>query len=131
LAHDAACFTGAVMRSASLVICLLLSGCYVKVNGVQSASGGATASAASSQISGSAKFSGGRAYFSSGRTVSPQAGGGHLSLGKGPTAVLVIGLMIADAMDYFGSGFTASRTAPGEAISETCSCYRKPLMSDE
>ena len=116
-----------------LAACLLAAGCSVRLHGAQSAGGGSSATATSSELSGSARFSGGKASFSSGGQGSSQAGGGHVSLGRGPTAVLIVGLMIADAVDYFSgrSGAPARREAAGDSILETCSCYRKPVASDQ
>jgi hypothetical protein len=133
LTHHAPCPAGRVLRAAALAGCVLLSGCYVKLHGVQSTGGGAAATATSGQVGGSAKFSSGKASFSSGRAVSPHAAGGHVSLGKGASAVLVLGLVIAEAVNYIGSKFADAReTAPRtESILETCSCYKKPVMSDE
>jgi hypothetical protein len=59
--------------------------------------------------------------------VSAGGGGAHVSLGKGPTAVLIVGLMIADAVDYVGStfGITPKPEPRTDSILETCSCYQK------
>jgi hypothetical protein len=124
--------TGHALRTGVLAACVLVSGCAVTLHGTQSSGGGSTAGVSSSQLSGSARFSGGKASLSSGSPVSPRAGGAQVSLGKGPTAVLIVGLMIADAVDYFGSklGVTAKPEPRTDSILETCSCYPKPLSSE-
>jgi hypothetical protein len=105
----------------------------VKLHGVESTGGVATATATSGQLGGSAKLPGGRASFSSGRAVPSHAPGGHVSLGKGASAVLVLGLVIAEAVNYIGSKFADAREVEPRADSmlESCSCYKKPVMSDE
>ncbi|MBI2294610.1 MAG: hypothetical protein HYU76_00855 [Betaproteobacteria bacterium] len=111
----------------AFVLCLPLTGCYVTLHGHQSTGGGVTTTTTSSTVTGSAKASGAKVSFSSGTPVSPSAPGGHVSLGKGASAVLVLGLVIADFVHYFGAK-PATQAEPREAISETCSCYQK---SDE
>lgn len=115
-----------------MAACLVTSGCAVKMHGAQSTGAGSTTSVSSSQLSGSKGFSGGKASFSSGSTAAPRTGGAHVSLGKGPTAVLVIGLLIADAVDYFGSKFgaTAKQEPRTDSILETCSCYKEPVTGN-
>lgn len=118
------------MRTAILLLfCLALSGCYVKLHGHQSTSGGVTTTTTSSTVTGSAKASGAKVSFSSGTPVSPSAPGGHLSLNRGASAVLVLGLVIADFINYLGAK-PATQAAPREAISETCSCY-KPVTGEQ
>jgi hypothetical protein len=104
---------------------LSLSGCYVKMHAVETAGGGARATTTSSQVAGSAKFSHGGATFSSGPRVSPSAPGGHVSLGKGASAVLIVGLVLADLVNYIAGTSGPKPLAPDERIMETCSCYQK------
>lgn len=117
------------MRTAILLLfCLALSGCYVKLHGHQSTSGGVTTTTTSSTVTGSAKTSGARVSFSSGTPISPNAPGGHVSLNRGASAVLVLGLVIADAVNYFSArlGVKPQQTAGASAsIADTCSCYKK------
>jgi hypothetical protein len=118
------------MRSAaraSLValLSLSLSGCYVKMHAVETGGGGTRAATASSQVSGGAKFSHGSASFSSGPRGSPSAPGGHLSLGKGASAVLIVGLVVADLVSYIVGPSQPKPLSPDERIMETCSCYQK------
>ena len=115
----------------AFVLCMPLAGCFVTLHGNQSTSGGVTTTTTSSHAGGSAKFSGGRASFSSGQPVAPNAQGGQVTLGKGGTVVLVLGLVIFDTVNYIGSKFSAKpRPAPAESIADTCSCYQKPVNGE-
>ncbi len=116
------------------LLCLALSGCTVTLFGHQSTGGGAATTTTSSQVSGSAKFAGGKASFLSGQPVAPNAPGGHVTLSRGASAVLILGLAIADAVNYMSAKLGARpQPAPGVSISETCSCYgyKPPVTSDE
>ncbi len=112
------------------LLCLALSGCTVTLFGHQSTGGGAATTTTSSQVSGSAKFAGGKASFLSGQPVAPNAPGGHVTLSRGASAVLILGLAIADAVNYFGTKL-GKRPAPDEAISQTCSCYKQPVSGEQ
>lgn len=115
----------------AVLLSLALSGCYVKLHGHQFTSGGVTTTTTSSTVTGSAKASGAKVSFSSGTPVSPSAPGGHISLNRGASAVLVLGLVIADLINYLGAK-PATQAAPREAISETCSCYgHQPVNSEQ
>jgi len=114
-----------------LLICLALPGCYVKMYGNQSTGGGATTTT-SSQVVATAKFYGGAASFTSGQPVSPAAPGGQVALGRGGSAIIAVGLVFAEAVNYLGALFSArQQTAPQAAsIADTCSCYQKPVSSE-
>ena len=101
-----------------MLLCLALPGCTVALFGNQS--GGSTTT--SSQVSGSAKFAGGQASINSGQPVPAGAQGGQVALSRGASAVLILGLAIADAVNYFGTKL-GKKPASDEAISRTCSCY--------
>jgi len=106
------------------LLCLALSGCYVKLHGLQSTSGGVTTTTTSSTVTGSAKVAGGKVSFSSGLAVPPNAPGGHLVLSRGASAVLILGLVIADAVNYMSAKLGVKPPqAQAASISETCSCY--------
>ncbi len=119
------------MRAVVIAIfCLALSGCYVKVAGNQSTSGGTTTTTTSGQVSGSTSFSGGRASFSSGgQPVSPRAQGGYAQVsgsGSGSVtaaAVLLIGVGIVEFLNYVAGTPPPKPLPPGQAIGQTCSCY--------
>jgi hypothetical protein len=115
-----------------LLVCLALPGCYVKTYAVQSTGGGTTATATSSQVAGTAKFSGGRASFSSGQPVSPAAPGGHVTVSRGGSAIFAVGLVVAETVYYLGALFAPRpQFAPAaDSIADTCSCYQKPVSSE-
>lgn len=128
------CLMGNMARTTvTVLLCLTLSGCYVKMYGNQSTSGGTTATTTSSQVSGSTKFAGGKASFSSGQPVSTSAQGGYVKLSGNAAAVLVVGLVIADLVNYIRGEPQAKPLAPGTAISHTCSCYgyQPPVAGDQ
>jgi len=113
------------MRSAiAAIFCLALSGCYVKVAGNQSTSGGTTTTATSAQVGGSTTFSGGRASFSSGgQPVSPRMAGGYAQVNGTAAAVLLVGVGIVEFLNYVAGSPPPKPLPPGEAIGYTCSCY--------
>jgi len=109
----------------AVLACLALPGCYVKVNAYQSTSGGTTATTTSSQVAGSARFSGGRASFSSGQTIPAGAPGGSVRLSGSSAGVAVVGLALADLVNYIVGPAQPKPLAPGTRIADTCSCYEK------
>lgn len=114
----------------ALLLCMALPGCYVKLYGHQSTSGGTNTTTTASQVSGSAKFAGGKVSFSSGQVPPPNAPGGHVSLGKGASAVLVVGLIIADLVNYIRGEPPPKPLAADAKILETCTCYQKPVSGE-
>lgn len=113
-----------------LLLPLALSGCFVKVSGLETTSGGSRTTTTSSQVAGSAKFSHGAASFSSGPRVSPNAPGGHATLGKGASGVLIVGLVFADLWSYIVGPSQPRPLPPGERIMDTCSCFQKPEIGN-
>jgi len=112
------------VRTAILLpLFLLLSGCYVKLYGHQSTSGGVTTTTTSSTVVGGAKAGNARIAFSSGPAVPANAPGGQVTLNKGASAALVLGLVIADLVSYVRGGAKPASKAAGGPIAETCSCY--------
>ena len=113
--------------------CLALPGCYVKTYGNQSVNGGATATTTSSQVGGTARFSAGRASFSSGQPAARGAPGGQVSLGRSGGVIVAVGLVITETVHYLGALFNPGSQAAlaADSIADTCSCYRKPVMSNE
>jgi hypothetical protein len=110
--------------------CLTLSGCSVNMYGLQSTSGGTTTTVTSSQVQGSASFSGGKVAFSSGRVPSPGAPGGHAYLGQGASAVVITGIVLADFFNYIRGAPRPKELPAGTKIMDTCSCYQKPVNSE-
>lgn len=120
----------------SLIICLFslaLPGCYVSTYGVQSTGGAGTTTATSTQVGATAKFSAGRASFSSGQAVAPSAPGGHVQLGRGGVAIVAVGLVFVEAVNQLGVLFGAQpQPAPRtDRIAHTCSCYEQPVKTDD
>jgi len=117
------------MRAAIILIaCLAFAGCSVRMAGNQSTSGGTTTTGAAT--GGSAEFSGGKVAFSSGRVPPPGAPGGHLKL-SGEAAVVLVGLVIlSDLLSYLRGDSAPNPLPPDERISETCSCYQKPVNGE-
>lgn len=112
------------------LVCLALSGCHATLYGYQSTGGGTTTTVTSSQVSGSAKFSGGRASFSSGGHAIPtNAPGGHVS--GSAVGVLVVGVALVDLFSYMVGPTQPKPLPPDTRIADTCSCYRKPVTSDQ
>jgi hypothetical protein len=114
----------------ALLLCFPLTGCYVKTYGVQSTGSGLASTTTGTQVGGSAGFAGGRASFSSGRVPPPGTSGGHLYLGKGASVVLVTGVVIADFFSRVAGRFQSRPLAADAKILETCSCYKKEVISD-
>jgi hypothetical protein len=117
--------------SISLLLPLALSGCFVKVSGLETTGGGSRTTTTSSQVAGTARFSHGAASFSSGPRVSPSAPGGHATLGKGASGVLIVGLVFADLWSYIVGPSQSRPLSPDEKIMDTCSCYQKPVTGNE
>ena len=115
-----------------LLACLVLPGCYVATYGNQSVDGGTATTTTSAQVGATAKFSAGRASFSSGQAPAPGAPGGRVSLSRSGSAILVVGLVVAETVHYLGALFGATpQPAQTDSIADTCSCYKKPVTSDE
>ena len=116
----------------AVLLCLALPGCYVKTYGVQSTGNGTNATVTSSQVGGAAKFSGGRASFSSGQPVSPAAPGGHATLSRGGSAIVAVGLVFTETLYYLGALFgpRPQFAPPADSIADTCSCSQKPVSSE-
>jgi hypothetical protein len=112
------------------LLCLGLSGCHATLYGNQSTGGGTTTTTTASQVSGSAKFSGGRASFSSGQPISPNAPGGTLKVSGSAAGVLVVGVVLADWFYYMVGPSHPKPLPPDTKIADTCSCYRKPVNSE-
>ncbi len=123
-----------LMRAVNaLLLCVPLAGCTTTMYGNQSTSGGTTATTTSSQVSSSAQGANYKVSFSSGgRPVSPKAPGGYVSVSGNAAAVLVVGLVIADLVNYIRGEPQAKPLPPGTAISHTCSCYgyQQPVAGD-
>ena len=114
------------------ILLLVLSGCHATLYGNQSVNSGSTTTTTSGQISGSAQSTSGKVSFSSGQPVPANAAGGQVRLSGGAAAVLVVGLVVADFVNYIRGEPQPRplRPADGDSIAATCSCYKKPVTDD-
>ncbi len=120
------------MRALMLLpLCFALSGCYVVMSGHQTTGAGATTTTTSAATRLEASAGSARIGASFGTPSPPNAPGGRVALSRGASAVLFLGLVVADAVNYLGARFgDAPRPAPQRAaIAETCSCHGwKPVV---
>jgi hypothetical protein len=121
----------AVRASLMVLLSLALPGCYAKMHAVETTGGGARTVTTTTQTAGAARFSHGAASFSSGPRIPANAQGGTVSLGKGGSAVLIVGLVLADLVSYIVGPAQPRPLPPGERIMDTCSCYQKPVTGNE
>lgn len=106
--------------------CLALSGCSAALSGRQTTGDGTTASATSVGTRGQVGSHSVKASASFGTPPPPGAAGGQLSLSRGAAAVLVVGLLVAEVVNYFmpgSDGHAQSALDPRRPIAGTCSCY--------
>lgn len=110
-----------------LLLLVALPGCAVTLHGNQTTSGGSTATTTGSSVQAGKQFGNARVGGSFGAPPPVNAAGGQVRFSSGASAVLVVGLVIAEAADVIGAWFrpAASRTErlATENISQTCSCY--------
>jgi len=108
-----------------LPLFLALAGCSVALHGHRTTSGGATTTTASAATRAGASFG----------TPAPRgAPGGQLRLSGGAAAVLVLGLVVAETINYFSArsaGQPQSSSGPQHSIADTCSCYGYQPRSGE
>lgn len=122
----------------SLPLCLALSGCYVVLSGHQSTSGGATTTTTAAATNVNVSAGSARLGASFGAPPAPNASGGQLALSRGPSVLLLLGVVIADVINHLGAPSDAA-PRPGTrraSIAETCSCYGwkpdvTPVMAPE
>lgn len=119
--------------AAIALLCLALPGCNATLTayGNQSTAGGTTTTVTSSHVSGSTNFSGGRVSFSSGQPVPASAPGGHLRLSGSSAAAFVAGVALVDLLYYMVGPSRPKPLAPEAKIADTCSCYKKPVSSEQ
>lgn len=110
----------------------MLPGCAVHLHGRQATGAGTSATVTGSSFNAGA--SAGQARFGAAFGPPPPQGasGGQISFSRGAAAVLLLGLVIAETVDFIGAQFrqthgTAPAAPPARAsrasIAETCSCY--------
>ena len=111
-----------------LLLSLAFSGCAVTLHGQQTTGGGQSATTTGSSVQGSTRIGNARVGGSFGAPPPAQGFGGQVTLSRGGSAALVVGVAIVAAIDELSAwlrGRTASRIErlPEESISRTCSCY--------
>lgn len=108
-----------------LPLCLSLSGCYVAYSGHQSSGGGTTTTATGAAVRGQISTGSAQLGASFGTPPAPGTPGGQVSLSRGASALLLLGLVIGDTLNYLGATPAGSQpSAPRRgSIAETCSCY--------
>lgn len=115
------------MRRAVLpLLCLILSGCSVALSGNQTTSGGATTTSTSAATRAQASVGSANVSASFGTPAPQGASGGQVTFSRGASVVLVLGLVVAETVNYLSARFTdrpPSSSAPQRSIAETCSCY--------
>lgn len=115
-----------------LLICLMLPGCAVNLHGRQATGAGTSTTVTGSSFSAGA--SAGQARFGAAFGSPPPQGasGGQIGFSRGAAAVLLVGLVIAETVDFIGAQFRQTHgaapaappaRAPRASIAETCSCY--------
>jgi hypothetical protein len=117
-----------MFRFALIVPLFLLHGCAVTLHGQQTTGGAQSATSVGSSVRGGAHIGNARIGGSFGAPPPANAAGGQLSLSRGASAVLVLGVLIAGAVDEIGTWFRTpampqAERLPGGPISQTCSCY--------
>jgi|LNFM01.1.fsa_nt_gb hypothetical protein len=117
-----------MFRLALIVLLLLLHGCAVTLHGQQTTGGGQSASTMGSSVQGGTRIGNARIGGAFGAPPPANAAGGQISFSRGASAVLVLGVLIAGAVDEIGGWFRSSAAPqagrlPEEPISQTCSCY--------
>lgn len=124
----------AVRVSVLLPLCLVLSGCSVALHGNQATSGGATTTTTSAATSGQTSVGPARVSTSFGTPAPQGAAGGQVAFPRGASAVLLLGLVIAETVNYLGAKFSdapPASSAPQRSIADTCSCYGYQPPNDE
>lgn len=116
-----------MQRSLILLAFVVLPGCAVTLHGNQTMGGESMATATGSSVQVGRQFGNARVGGSFGAPLPAHAAGGQVAFSRGASAVLVAGLVIAEAVDVIGGWFrpAAPRTErpTTENISQTCSCY--------
>lgn len=101
----------------SMALIFLVCGCSIALSGQQSGSVTSTASSVRAPThAGTTRLSG-----SFGTPEPASSTGGQASLSRGAALVVVLGLVIADFLQFLSS--SASAAMPQGSIADTCSCY--------
>lgn len=114
-----------------LLLTSMLPGCAMTLYGQQSSGGGQTSTTTGAAVRGSAQSGNARFSGSFGAPPPAQAAGGQVTLSRGGSAALVIGLAVVgtgEALQRWWRSGERRETAVREplspdGISHTCSCY--------
>jgi hypothetical protein len=112
------------MRTLTVALCLALSGCAVALSGHESTGGGTTSTAVATH--GQASIGSAKVGASFGTPAPAGSAGGQISVSRGASAVLILGLVIAEVANYFSAPPDDVRRFaldPRRSIADTCSCY--------
>ncbi|MGA0115387.1 MAG: hypothetical protein ACO3IW_07540 [Burkholderiales bacterium] len=116
-----------MMRFFLIAVVVLLSGCAVTLHGNQTSGGGTTATTTGSSVQGCTRIGNARIGGSFGSRPAPNTAGGQLTLSKGASAVLLLGVVIAGTVDVVRDWLQPEppRREPlsPDGISHTCSFY--------
>lgn len=110
------------------VLLLVLPGCAVSLHGQQTTGGGQAATTLGSSVQGGTRIGNARIGGSFGAPRPAHVSGGQVTFSRGASAVLVLGVLIAGAIDELGDWLKSPAPATAErlpegGISHTCSCY--------
>lgn len=111
---------------AGVLVLLLLPGCAISLHGRETSGGGASTAVTGSRVDASAGAGQARASASFGSPPPARAAGGQVTLSRGASAALVLGLVLAEAVDALGARWREvppPRRPPRASIADTCSCY--------
>lgn len=116
-----------------LLLITVLPGCTTTLYGRQSSGGGQTSTTTGVAVRGSAQSGNARVGASFGAPPSAQASGGQVTLSRGGSAALVIGLAVVGTGEALQRWWRGDRHEARESplrepmspdgISHTCSCY--------
>jgi len=121
----------ATRAGVAFLLCLPLTGCYVKTHGLQSTSGGTTTTVTSSQVGGVAKFSGGAVAFSSGQVPPSSAPGGHLRWSGTSSGTILVGAVFVGLLGQMVGWNQPNPLPEGTKIMHTCSCFKQEEVKSE
>lgn len=114
-------------RLSLLLLILALPGCAVTLYGQQSSGGGQTTTTTGSAVRGSTQIGNARLSGSFGNPPPANAGGGQVTLSRGGSAALVLGLAVVSTGEVIQRWRRAAperrESTATEGIAHTCSCY--------
>lgn len=116
-----------MMRLILIAVVVLLSGCAVTLHGHQTIGSGGTTTTTGSSVQGGTRIGNARIAGSFGNRPAPNAAGGQVTLSRGASAVLLLGVVVAGTVEVVRDWLRPEPArreplVPG-GISHTCSCY--------